>query len=409
MLPTAVFNMWRTAAGCVAVILAILLNVQAADRASKRIADASSEFSVELLKTLLKQSKGNAVIAPLSVSTLLAMLQQGAENSTKTQLENVLHTTKEESREGYGHIIRSLKMRKSKSTLEFGSSVFLNNEFEMAPEYKDILLDDFHANIELINFKHSQDAAKQINKWVSQITKNRIPELVSSDEISPRMQLVLTSAVYFKGVWTRTFNPNKTYTGKFSPELGIDITIPIMHQVGRFRAGEDRSLGAKWVELPFDGDEFSMVLVLPSEKHGLDALLEKMTARDLSNMLNTRKTKQVILDLPRFKLAGGTSLISVLEKLGVTNIFHAEADLRGISDTKGTLMVSDIIHKAEIEINEEGGSASAASGILVNTLSLMPYADDLTFIADQPFLAIIVDRVNSVPLFTGRITDPHTS
>lgn len=382
---------------------------EAADRASKRIADASSVFSVNLLKTVLNQSEGNVIISPLSISTLLAILQQGARNNSNLQLEEVLHTSQDEAREGYGNIVQSLKMRKSKSSLEFGNSVFLNSDFELLPKYKEILRQSFLANIEPTNFKRTQDAAKQINRWVSQVTKNRIPDLISPDLISPRTQMVLANAIYFKGVWLRTFSVNKTFMGQFNPKADVEVMVPIMHQVGRFRAGEDNNLGAKWVELPFDGDEFSMVLVLPSQKHGLDELVKRLTSQDLNNMFNTRTTKQVILNIPRFKLSSSTSLVPALQTLGVTDVFNAKSNLAGISSSKGSLMVSDIIHKAEIEVNEEGSTASAATGILVNTLSLTSYLDDLPFFADHPFLAIIVDRVNSVPLFTGRISNPLNS
>ncbi|KAK7871254.1 hypothetical protein R5R35_007542 [Gryllus longicercus] len=401
----AALGVWLAATAAV-VALPKARSIVPQERASKRIAESSSVFSVELIRTVLGQSGGNTVVSPLSVSAMLAMVAQGAGGNSSAQLEHALRASAQELRDGYNVIVHSLKNRKTKSALEFGNSVFVSNELQVMPKFKEELYKSFLASIEPTNFKAPEQAARRINRWVAQATRDRIPDLIHPAAIRPRTEMVLANAIFFRGVWLRTFNVNKTYSAPFSPTPSTRVKAPFMHQIGRFRGGEDPTLGAKWVELPFDGEEFSMVLVLPSERHGLDALLTRMTSQHLTNMLNTRTSKQVILNLPRFRLVSAISLVSALQAMGITDIFNAKSDLSGITTNSQALLVSDIIHKAQIEVNEEGSSASAASAVLVNTLSLNSFMDDLPFMADHPFLAIILDRVNSLPLFAGRVSNP---
>ncbi|XP_069680033.1 serpin B4-like [Periplaneta americana] len=377
---------------------------------SQEVADASTSFSLELLQTVLRERMGNVLTSPVSVSTLLAMLQQGALGRTREQLSFVLHMSADRAREGYGHIVRSLKKRKTNSlVLEFGNKVYAKSDFEVAPEYKQILIRDFLSDVETADFLHPVQSASQINSWVANITHNRIPTILKPSDISERTQMVLVNGIFLKGVWLTPFREENTSEKTFSPNPGVEIKVPMMHQTGKFRAGDDPNLGAKWVELPFDGEEFSMVLVLPNEKHGLDKLVSQMKPQHLANMLGTRGTKQVYLTLPRFKISTQISLVPILKKLGLEDIFNANSNLGGITTKGGTLTVSNIIQKAEIEINEKGGTASAATAVLVATLSLVVDPDELVFNANQPFLAIIVHRVNSVPLFAGRVSDPSVS
>lgn len=378
--------------------------------ASQEIADASTSFSLELLKALVHSKPGNVLVSPVSVSILLAMLQQGSLARSRDQLSSVLHVPPDRAREGYGHIVRSLKKRKPSSlVLEFGNKIYLKSGFELVPEYKQTLIRDFLSDIETTDFLKPEEAAKQINSWVSYVTHNRVPSILDPDAISARTQMVLVNGIFLKGAWLTPFRVENTDDRSFSPSPGVEIKVPIMHLTGKFRAGEDQNLGAKWVELPFDGEEFSMVLVLPNEKHGLDKLVSQMKYQHLSNMLGTRGTKQVYLALPRFKLSTQMSLVPILKELGLMDIFTINSNLGGITTQNATLTVSDIVHKAELEVNEKGGTASAATGILVATLSLLVNPDELEFNANHPFLAIIVHRVNSVPLFAGRVSDPLVS
>lgn len=377
---------------------------------SQEIADASASFSLELLQTVLCGQSGNVLVSPVSVSVLLSMLQQGALERSRDELSAVLHLSPNSARDGYGHIARSLRKQKTSSlVLEFANKIYLQHGFEMVPEYKQTLIKDFLSDIETTNFLKPEEAAFQVNSWVSNVTHNRVNSLIVPDALSAQTQLLLVNGIYLKGVWLTPFRIEQTAEKSFSPSPGVEITVPIMHHTGKFRAGDDPSLGAKWVELPFDDEEFSMVLVLPHERHCLEKLVSQMKPQHLSNMLGTRGTKQVSLALPRFKLSTQMSLVPTLMKLGLTDVFTINSDLGGITMRDETLSVSDIVQKAELEVNEKGGTASAATGILVATLSLTVNPDELEFNANHPFLAIVVHRVNSVPLFAGRVSDPSLS
>lgn len=392
---------------CVTVRFALLIASSAVEDANS-FSEATRLFSLEFFKILSKEPQANIVVSPLSLATLLSILQQGAVDNSNAQLEHVLHQSKEESKESYGRIVQSLKKRKTKSTLEFGNSIFVDTNLQIRHKFKEIVQRNFLAEVQSTNFALAEDSANEINEWVSSATRKRITQIVTADDLPPTTSMVLVNAIFFKGVWLQTFSRNQTVDGPFYPLPDAEVKVPMMRKIGHFHGGENLSLGAKWVEMPFDGEEFSMVLVLPTENHGLDALVEQMSVEDLRNMLNTRKTKLVNLKLPRFKLQCQGSVVSQIQQLGLTDVFTEKSNLSGISSTTN-LVVSDIIHKADIEVNEEGSTASAATAILVNTLSLSDNNDDMVFNANHPFLAILVDKMNSIPLFMAKIFNPESS
>ncbi|KAJ4451817.1 hypothetical protein ANN_03291 [Periplaneta americana] len=149
-----------------------------------------------------------------------------------------------------------MEKRKTNSlVLEFGNKVYAKSDFEVAPEYKQILIRDFLSDVETADFLHPVQSASQINSWVANITHNRIPTILKPSDISERTQMVLVNGIFLKGVWLTPFREENTSEKTFSPNPGVEIKVPMMHQTGKFRAGDDPNLGAKWVELPFDTDD----------------------------------------------------------------------------------------------------------------------------------------------------------
>nr|CAD7195494.1 unnamed protein product [Timema douglasi] len=470
---------------------------------NKRLADSANKFSVELLKAVCSQNRdGNVIISPVSVSTLLALLDQGSHDTTRQQLESVLNLSTEEARQGYGGLVHSLKSRAPNASLpvlEVANHLFVARGWSVRPEFRHTASRDFLSGVEEVTFG-SGSGAVAINSWATAATHGRIGAIVPPEfreEKNPLRRsflpyvwlcirlplrlkrvlqrpmsvstcpeglphdtvMVLANAIFFKGLWLKPFKKAFTTEHIFSPQPGVMMSVPFMEQEGDFVFGDDPNLGAKWIELPFNsavncrsapkkqrgyynteqlntvqltlnsgqtsvstgstpsyslsdnfdrGEEFSMVVVLPNERHGLNKLIDRLTATDLSNMASTRTNKRVRLFLPRFKLNSQSQLIPVLQQLGVTDIFNASSKLAGITTSTEPLKVSNVFQKAEIEIDEEGGTASAATVVIVNTLSLVIYPEQVMFQADHPFLAVIIDRVNSVPLFIARVADPST-
>ncbi|XP_046387484.1 antichymotrypsin-2-like [Ischnura elegans] len=382
--------------------------------------DSINSFSSKLLLDTLKNENGNFVVSPLSVSTLLAMLEVGSQGETNQQLKRTLEYPPHLARYGeqlYTAVIRDLKQRRgdSKNTLEFGSQMYIAKNLDLFQSYVDYLAQNFFTGAQKLDFQNGAATAKTINDWVSSATRGKINNLVQPASITKDSRLILTNAIYFRGLWAKRFNENRTTVEDFLIDPNISGSrvhsaapskmkkVHMMKQINRFVAGSDASLRAKWVHIPFDNNEFSMVLVMPTDEDGINGLSRRLTKENVDRIINEKGFKNVVLGLPRFKISTDLPLVESLKRLGIRDIFSPSADLRKISNDR--LFVNQILHKAQIEVNEEGSSAAAASAVLVNTLSLIN-SDDLTFYANQPFMFFLVKNNPAYTLFVGRVTEP---
>ena len=372
------------------------------------IAQAVTAFSLDVAKDVLRGSQSNAVVSVLGVAHLLSLLQQSADplSETAAQLEKGLHLDRESSYKGLPRLlVNAVTKRHSKTVLENGNNLFVNKDLKVKDPFLEKARTHYNMNVTALDFKQLDSAVSAINQWVSESTHGRIPSIVSKTSVSPRTSMVLASAMYFRGVWQHMFDAGKTVQKLFSADPSRNVTVFMMQQAGDFRAGELADLDAQWLELPFDGDHFSMLLLLPNKRHGLAEVVQGLEASHVTAMLSgTGPLRRTVLLMPRFQLNSDVSLTKTLKQLGMSALFGREARLRGISDTP--IAVSDVLHKAEMKVDEQGATASAASAVLVNTLSLVSFSEDMKFYADHPFLAIIADRTTKVPVFVGRVAYP---
>ncbi|KAJ4444247.1 hypothetical protein ANN_06038 [Periplaneta americana] len=219
--------------------------------------------------------------------------------------------------------------------------------------------------------------------------------------------MLLANAIYFKGIWATPFKMEDTEDGIFHPSPSETIMVPTMHHLSYMKAAEDPYLSCKWVELPFDGKQFSMILMLPGNGLDTNTLAERMSSSNgLHSIFKNGRRRNVRLGLPKFKLSSEMKLGPALMKLGVQDVFsERDSDLRGISNMP--LFVSHALHKSEISIDERGGSAASATAVVMKMRSAFaPAMDVMDVIFNRPFLVYIIDIVNKVPLFAGRVSDP---
>ncbi|PSN41673.1 putative serpin-like protein [Blattella germanica] len=372
--------------------------------AKSRAGDSILKFNMKLFQNLLTQEEENVVISPASIYTSLAMLQQGSYGSSKVQLSKILRSSPYHTRHRFRQIIRSFQSL-GNSTLEFANRVFVQSGLQIEPRYRSIVTRDFFSDVEGVNFTSASDAAVAINSWVANHTHERIPELLSPQKIQSDQKLLLASAIYFKSAWEQEFDKSLTVNSTFSPSPGKELNVSCMTSISQYLAGENHKYGFKWVQIPFKGNRFTMLLVLPNEKYTVNELLKKMPSKSVYYLLKHSYSSDVVLKIPKFRLVSEeVQIISALKKMGLKDVFKGgKTDLRLIS--KEPLYLSDIVHKAELEIDEEGAVASAATGVGAMPLSAVQ-RPVLTFHADHPFAAFVVDRQNNIPLFSARIVDP---
>ncbi|PSN45076.1 Serpin B9 [Blattella germanica] len=360
--------------------------------------------------TILQETPGNAVCSPVGVFTLLSILQQGSRGHSREEINTALHAQPEETQEACRNITEGYNGYSERQLmLDFKNRAFIHSTFEVLPDFKQTLVDDFKSDIDLVDFLFPSNASAQINSWVAENTHNRINKLFEPDDLPDATRLAIVNVIYFKNYWLAPFY--NTQNKNFSSEPQVQTLVPTLSMTAIFRGGEDSELGAKFVHMDFARTaDFTVLLILPTERHGLDNLLNRLTADNLVNIFNHTGLKDVTLSVPKFRLNSDIDLVGKLQRLGVNDVFNDVANLTGIASLP--LFVGKFIQKAEIALDEGGVTASAATGFTVQQRSGRGYphvSETMEFIADHPFLFFIVDRVNFLPLFAGRVKSLSSS
>lgn len=376
---------------------------------TEELSSATNNFTLDFLRASFNSAsrQNNAILSPLSLYTVLAMVQQGAGGTTQNELNQVLHAQSTSTKEGFKSLIQDLKRSRPTVELQFANKLFLKSGLNILPDFKNVSVEDFQSDIEAVDFSQAEAAAQTINSWVSENTHQRIRDLITSDKITPSTAMLLLNAVFFSGKWDTPFSEGATVQQEFVMLGGETKNAPTMHYSRKIlRAGHCSCVNAKFVHLPFEGSEFSMLLVVPDERDGLNNVVNNLPGEKLSSFIKLSDRRYVKLELPKFKFETTSELKDTLQVMGLHDIFTDSANLNGISG--GSLKVTDARQKAEIEVDEHGAKASAATAIGISFASalIIPSEELLEIKADHPFLFFIVDNTNKVPLFSGWVGQP---
>ncbi|XP_026761577.1 leukocyte elastase inhibitor-like [Galleria mellonella] len=367
------------------------------------ISHSVTNFGLNLLKNIQQNGK-NLVMSPFSITTLLALLQQGATGVTGIQIMSALQMTSVASAAAYKNITEDIQKRNSNNVLNVANNIYVADDFIINPEFKKMAVKNFASEVTPIKFNNPGRAAQIINNWVASKTHNKITNLVPPDAIDENAQLILVNAVYFKGVWQIRFNPDSTHQNVFNLSNGSSKTTSFMRMRRYFRSGIDKTNDAMVLILPFEQEQYSLMLILPSLKSNVPEVLATLTDSKLLDY-HQFTHKEIEVQLPKFTIRADTDLNLALRKMGVVDVFGAQSELSGLGKY-GTQSphISSAIHSAMLSIDEKGGSAAAATAFAVVALS---YDDpSLTFVFNRPFLAVLWDNKAAVPLFMADIENP---
>ena len=284
------------------------------------------------------------------------------------------------------------------------NKLFIEKSLEILKSYRAGIQEFYDSEITSVDYKQrTEEVREEINKWVEQKTNYKIKGLIPPGMLSSDTRLVLVNAIYFKGLWLQPFLKEETFPGTFCVAANQKVQVQMMRQEAHFKFFESEELGCQILEMPYIGGKMSMVIFLPVETDGLVSLEGKIAYDNFEKSLSTldsSRPEEMEVFLPKFKLTQQFSLNDVLSKMGASEMFIAgKADFSGIS--ADSLYVSQVVHKAFIEVNEEGTEAAAATGIGVNALSLKPM-----FNVDHPFLFFIRHSDTGAILFMGRLLKP---
>ncbi|MEN7972590.1 MAG: serpin family protein [Verrucomicrobiota bacterium] len=361
-------------------------------------AESVNQFTFDLYKKLAAEKDGNLFLSPYSISSALAMVYGGARGETAEQINRTFRF----GGQGATHPAFSFLRKKLNGIqgkghvqLSVANSLWPQKEYTFLPDYLSLTKEFYGSEIVPVDYKADTEGTRlKINGWVEEKTNDRIKDLIPQGMLDPITRLVLANAIYFKGDWTRQFRPEATRPAPFKLADGSRVGVPMMSQTDDFKLARGKDFQA--LELPYEGGDLSMVVLL-SNKPGDFPSLDSET---LSNLQFNEM--EVLVQLPKFKLESEFRLGDMLAAMGMPLAFSDKADFSGMDGSR-ELYIGAVVHKAFVEVNEEGTEAAAATAVVMKTTSIcMPPQ----FIANRPFLFLIRENSTGAILFIGRVANP---
>jgi serpin B len=368
------------------------------------VSQANNQFGCDLYGQL-RGGEGNLFFSPLSISSALAMTYAGASGQNEAEMARTLHFSLPQNKlhAAYGQLQEGLQHDEKLSgfSLVVANRLWGQRNYRFQPQFLTTTRTHYGAELESVDFEQPGQAAITINAWIQEQTRGKIKDLVSPAVIDPLTRLILTNAVYFKADWTEPFEVENTKPGPFHLLSGETIEAPLMRKWDRFSFLQ--ADGLKALEMPYSQGQLSMLLLLPDDAGGLEALESQLTAENIDRWLTEMRPMHLEVALPRFKIDSSFSLRETLAKLGMARAFEPHGDnFLGITEETPQWLV-DVIHKAQVEVNEEGTEAAAATAVgVAGSAQIEPPR----FIADHPFVFLIRDRWSGAILLCGRVADP---
>jgi len=370
----------------------------------KELTRGNNEFALDLYKKIAETEKGNIIVSPASIRTALAMTYAGARGKTASEMKDVLHFTLPDDKlhAAMGGMTDSMQTagKNRPYQLNIANALWAQQEMKLQPGFLDITNKHYAAGVREVDFKgKTEEARGTINKWVEEKTQEKIKELLKQGDIDDMTRLVLTNAVYFQGKWKQQFDAKKTRPGDFELEPGKKVQVPMMSQEMKVRSAHTSKFTL--LELPYQGDRWRMVFLLPEKRHGLKDVEAKLTEKELSATLTKLQADESPVVLPKFEFKLATKLKPELITLGMPTAFGNGADFSSMTE-QPELRTGNVIHQAMIEVDEEGTVAAAATGVTFQLTS-----EKAVFQLDHPFLFILRDNATDTILFIGRVSDPR--
>jgi serpin B len=385
------------------VVLAAILAtstaaVVAAESPPETLIEGNTAFALKLYDEL-GSAEGNLFFSPYSISSALGMTYAGARQNTATEMKEALHFQLDQTllHFSFKRLTHELAAhaRKADQKLNIANGLCLTGG-NVGNDFKTLLKDNYDAEF----FSGGLD---KINDWVKEKTEGKIEKIL--DDMDRNSVCVILNAIYFKGAWESPFKKSCTHDAPFNVSERKQVTVPFMYQKSGFQILKKQDFQA--ASIPYRGKRMSMIILLPREADRLAKLEKLMTGQNVRQWLaelDKTTIREIKLYMPKFKLETGYDLVPSFRALGMKDAFQrGEADFSGMGWPKGELWISQIKHKAFVEVNEEGTEAAAATAVAMVATSLRNYP---VFRADHPFLFLIRDNQTGTILFIGRMVDP---
>ncbi len=375
----------------------------AAGKFDERLVAANNRFGFELFNQLQLKDRGkNIFYSPLSVALALSMAYNGADGETREAMRRTLKTeglSLDEINQASAALINALRSSDPKVELAIANSLWTRRDMKFREDFLERNRQFFGAEVASLDFG-APGTLSIINNWVSRNTKRKIPAII--DRINPDEVMFLINAVYFKGQWENKFKKALTRNEPFYPLSGPQKEVAMMAQSGDYQYYRGDKFRA--LRLFYGAKSASLDLFLPNKDSSIDDLLKELNFEQCRQWMGSFYEALGDIRIPRFKMSYETSLNDPLKALGTGVAFErGKADFSGMRD-QNDLYISEVLHKAVVEVNEEGTEAAAATSVgMAQASARIPF----TFIADHPFVMMIRDQRTDAILFMGVVVDPN--
>src|SRR5262245_48176460 len=379
------------------------------DPSATTVARDGNAFAVDLYGRLRSEQAGNLFLSPQSISTALAMTYAGARGDTAAQMARTLHLSlpQDQVSTAYAALLKTLDPGGSDRgyRLSIANRLWGQRGEPFLDDFLTVMRRDYGAELGVVDFKTNAAGARdEINAWVLAQTADKIRDLIPAGVLNPDTRLVLANAIYFHGDWAKQFAKDATSDQPFHVAPRRDVKVRLMFAKARVGFAAHADDGLKVAELPYKGDDVSMVVLLPDAVDGLPKLESKLTLDNVTRWTSGLRRQDVLVYLPRFSVESSFGLAPTLSSMGMTLPFSDRADFSGMNG-KRDLSISAVVHKARVDVDEQGTEAAAATGVVVGVTAARPQQPP-TFRADHPFLFLIRHNPTGTILFMGRVVDP---
>lgn len=371
----------------------------------KNLGYSNSAFGFDVYKSL-KQAEGNIFFSPYSISTAFAMTYAGAKNQTQKEISSVFYFPHKGLHSLFGKLQKTINTMQDEGSIKLSvaNALWLQKEYPFLNTFVKLNEKYYGAGIQSVDFlKHTEDARQTINAWIEDKTQDHIKELIKPRMVDKSTRLVLSNAIYFKGNWKASFEKKNTKERFFHLSATEKIQVPMMMQSSKYKFKKLDDF--RVIELPYEGNSLSMFLFLPTEVDGLGDFERKFTNKNVNNWIKSLQDSSKIkvkVSLPKFKITSDFELSSTLIALGMPRAFSSMADFSGMDGTKD-LYISNVVHKAFVDVNEEGTEATASTAVIMARKSIR---SSPVFQANHPFLFLIREQKTGSILFMGRVVNP---
>ena len=368
------------------------------------IVDSLNDFSFNFYQQIIESEEENIFFSPYSIFVALSMTYEGARGNTAAEMQNVLKFLQNDSASlgSFGRIYNLLNQKQQGYTISTANAFWAHEDYEFLPSYLRLLQNFYMAEANELDFAQNVEAAETINSWIEEKTNDKIKDMIPADALSDLTKLVLTNAIYFKGLWDIQFDPDDTYETDFELASGENVKVDMMYN-GDYNFNYTETDDLQVLKLNYQGLNLSMIIVLPKENN-ISIAESAINAENLSQWRTDFSERDIPVYLPKFKFETKYPLNDMLIEMGIIDAFSpGAADFSGMDGTN-YLFISKALHQAYVEVNEEGTEAAAATAIIMD-LSFMPD----NFMADHPFVFLIQEEETGAIIFMGRVMNPAES